>query len=146
MNKLCSIACLLLLSLAGFAQAQEVSLRVEISGLAEVQGTVFVSVYDNEDDWLGEETVVTETVDITTALQENLVVTELSLPPGDYAVSLFYDENDNGKLDSNFIGIPKEPVALSNNAKPKFGPPKYKDAVFTLGAEGVIQRIAIESI
>lgn len=146
MIKLRSLACFLLVSLAGFAYAEDVSLRVEITGLAEVQGTVFVSVYDNEDDWLGEATVVTESVDITSALQEDAVVAELSLPPGDYAVSLFYDENDNGKLDSNFIGIPKEPVALSNNAKPKFGPPKYKDAVFTLGAEGTIQRIAIESI
>ncbi len=50
------------------AQAQEATLRVEIAGLAEVQGNVVVSVYDNEDDWLGEGVVVTETVDIATAL------------------------------------------------------------------------------
>ena len=68
------------------------------------------------------------------------------LPPGEYALSIFYDKNDNGELDTNFIGIPKEPVALSNNARPSFGPPKYKDAVFTLGDETVVQRISIESI
>ena len=59
---------------------------------------------------------------------------------------MFYDANNNGKLDTNFIGIPKEPVALSNNARPKFGPPKYKDAVFAVGAEPVIQRNDIEAI
>ena len=67
-------------------------------------------------------------------------------PAGDYAISLYYDENNNGTLDSNFIGIPKEPVALSNNARPKFGPPKYRDAVFALEAGGTTQKITIESI
>ncbi len=128
------------------AQAQEATLRVEIAGLAEVQGNVVVSVYDNEDDWLGEGVVVTETVDIATALVDGVVVADITLPAGDYAISLYYDENNNGTLDSNFIGIPKEPVALSNNARPKFGPPKYRDAVFALGAAGTTQKITIESI
>ncbi len=49
---------------------------------------------------------------------------------GTYAVAAFHDENDNGKLDSNFIGIPKEGTAASNGARGSFGPPKFKDAQF----------------
>ena len=146
MTRLTVLLGFILTVFASVAAAEDSSLRIEISGLADVEGTVFISVYDNEDDWLGEQTVSTTKVEITDALVEDLVVADIALPPGEYAVSLFYDENANGKLDSNFIGIPKEPVALSNNAKPKFGPPKYKDAVFALGEEGVTQRIAIESI
>lgn len=50
-----------------------------------------------------------------------------SLPEGDYAVLLFWDENDNGRLDRNFIGIPSEPIALTNDYRPK-GPPSFQRA------------------
>ena len=53
------------------------------------------------------------------------------IAPGDYAVAVFHDENSNGKLDRNFMGIPKEGVGASNDAKGKFGAPKFDDARFT---------------
>ena len=146
MNIRSALLALILFAGAAAASAEEATLRVEIVGLENVEGKVIISVYDNEDDWLGKGAVVTETVDIVSARVDGLVVTELNLPTGNYAVSLFYDENDNGQLDSNFIGIPKEPVALSNNARPRFGPPRYRVAVFALEADGAIQRITIESI
>ena len=37
------------------------------------------------------------------------------IPPGIYAVKLHIDENENGKLDTNFLGIPKEQYGISNN-------------------------------
>ncbi|MFT6958629.1 MAG: hypothetical protein ACJAYC_003649 [Halieaceae bacterium] len=128
------------------ATADTTLLRVEVTGLEDAEGSLYISVYDSDDTWLGKDTVLTREVVIVDALQENVVCVELNLPPGQYALSIFYDKNDNGKLDSNFIGIPKEPVALSNNARPKFGPPKYKDAVFTLGSEAATQNISIEKI
>jgi uncharacterized protein (DUF2141 family) len=50
------------------------------------------------------------------------------IQPGTYAVSVFHDENSNGRLDTNLIGIPREGVGASNNAKGHFGPPKFHDA------------------
>jgi uncharacterized protein (DUF2141 family) len=38
----------------------------------------------------------------------------------------FHDENSNGKMDTNFMGIPREGVGTSNNAKGHFGPPKIR--------------------
>ena len=49
---------------------------------------------------------------------------------GEYAVSVFHDENANGKLDRNLVGIPKEGVGASNDAVEKVGPPKFDDARF----------------
>ena len=126
--------------------AETASLKVELSGLAEVEGKIYIAVYDSSDTWLGDEVVASQAVDIVSSRIDQLVHAELTLPPGDYAFSIFYDVNGNGELDANFIGIPKEPVALSNNARPKFGPPKFKDAVFTLGADGVTQQLSIEAI
>ena len=64
-----------------------------------------------------------------------VVTTSFEVEPGEYAISVHHDDNDNGKMDTNFIGIPKEPTGLSNGAVPKFGPPKYKDAAFRVGNE-----------
>lgn len=122
------------------------TVRIELSGLAEAQGNVYIAVYDSEDSWLGEDTVLQRKVAIAEALDGDFVLAELQLPAGEYAVSIYYDINGNGDLDTNWIGIPKEPVALSNNARNRFGPPKYEDAVFTLGAETVVQKISIESM
>jgi len=47
------------------------------------------------------------------------------------AVSVFHDENGNGKLDRNFIGMPKEGVGASNDAVGTLGPPKFDDARFS---------------
>ena len=55
-----------------------------------------------------------------------------NIPKGTYAVSIFHDENNNGKLDTNFFGIPNEDYGCSNNAKGFMGPPKWQDAKFKL--------------
>ncbi len=59
-----------------------------------------------------------------------------NLSPGDYAVMLFHDENGNGKMDSNIVGIPTEGYGFSNNAKGSFGPPKFSAMKVTVGADG----------
>jgi uncharacterized protein (DUF2141 family) len=128
------------------AAAVETTLLIEITGLQKASGNLYIAVYDSDDTWLGDDTVLEQQVAIEEARLEDLVCTELDLPPGEYALSIFHDTNDNGKLDTNFIGIPKEPVALSNNARPRFGPPKYKDAVFVVGDEPLTQRISMEKI
>lgn len=63
---------------------------------------------------------------------------------GRYAVAVWHDTNSNQKLDTNFVGIPKEPVGSSNNAKGQFGPPKFKDAAFDYRPPSVRQTIKIE--
>ena len=54
------------------------------------------------------------------------------LPAGDYAVSLFHDRNRDGKLNTNFLGIPKEPFGFSNNPRVMFGPPSFDESHFSL--------------
>lgn len=56
------------------------------------------------------------------------------LPAGEYAVSIAHDENNNGQLDTSWIGIPREGVGASNNPRPRMGPPRYRDAKFNVGA------------
>ena len=54
------------------------------------------------------------------------------VPHGTYAVAVLHDENGNGKMDTNLVGIPKEGGGASNDAKARFGPPKFDDAKFVI--------------
>jgi uncharacterized protein (DUF2141 family) len=63
--------------------------------------------------------------------------------PGTYAVSAFHDENSNGKLDTNFMGIPREGIAASNDARGRLGPPKFNDAAFKVSGDQVNLKITI---
>jgi uncharacterized protein (DUF2141 family) len=57
----------------------------------------------------------------------------LQLPPGDYAVLVFHDENDNGVLDKGAFGIPTEGYGFSNNAEGFFSAPSWHAAGVTIG-------------
>ncbi len=61
-----------------------------------------------------------------------------SLTPGSAAVRLFHDENKNGKLDTNFFGIPTEGYGFSNNPRSRFGEPPQEDRLFELRADTTI--------
>ena len=52
------------------------------------------------------------------------------IPAGTYALVVLHDENMNGKVDTNWIGIPKEGYGFSNDAKASFSAPSFKDASF----------------
>jgi uncharacterized protein (DUF2141 family) len=51
---------------------------------------------------------------------------------------LFHDENGDGRLDTNVLGIPREGVGVSNNKIRSFGPPKWDDAKFALKGDLVL--------
>ena len=55
------------------------------------------------------------------------------LPAGRYAVNAFHDENDNGDLDANVLGIPKEGYGFANDPPTSFGPPDFEEAAVTVG-------------
>lgn len=59
-----------------------------------------------------------------------------NIEPGNYALFIYYDENNNGRIDKNFIGIPTEPLGFSNRYAPK-APPSFSRAAFTIGDEPV---------
>jgi uncharacterized protein (DUF2141 family) len=57
----------------------------------------------------------------------SVVVTYKGLKDGVYAVAAIHDENGNGALDTNFIGIPTEGVGVSNNPR-LMGKPQFDEA------------------
>lgn len=66
-----------------------------------------------------------------------------NIPYGTYAVRLFHDANDNGELDPNYMGIPKEAYGFSNDARDRFGPPSFDEAAFVLDADSLTTTINV---
>ena len=99
------------------------------------KGIALVGIYDKKENFgkakvnkkLNTEKVLTGAV---TQIVNQKGIVKLDIPFGSYVVSGFQDFDGNGVISGNFIGIPKEPFGFSNNAKGKFGPPKWDDAVF----------------
>ena len=153
-----STYCFSILALAGGlyskAAAQspdaEASLIVEVVGFTNATGNATLALFASEDDFkstdmrkdrkdvlkyfrslqdaqivgVGKDMVATFKVD--------------KLNPGDYAAFAFHDKNRNGKVDSNFIGVPVEPISFSNDVRPQILPipksPTWEAISFTVKA------------
>lgn len=67
--------------------------------------------------------------------------TVTDVPHGTYAVRLYHDEDDDGELDTNLVGVPQEAFGISNNARGSMGPPDFQEAAFTLDADSLSMSI-----
>ena len=65
------------------------------------------------------------------------------VPFGEYAVAVLHDEDLDGVLGRGLFGIPTEGAGKSNNPTPRFGPPRYEDARFTLSSKKLALEITI---
>ncbi|MFZ6708320.1 DUF2141 domain-containing protein [Undibacterium sp. TC9W] len=116
-------AALAMVAVTGMAQAAE--LTVEVTGLKSAKGKVMVAVYDKSENFMKQPYKVAA-VD---AQADKVKLLIAGLPAGDYALSVFQDENSNGKLDSNPLGMPVEPYGFSNDAAGNYGPPSFAQAL-----------------
>lgn len=119
----------------GLAQAQKVNLTVEMSGFKTNDGIVRVGLYNSEETFL-KKTVKSLPIEIKDGKAKAIFA---GIDKGEYAVSIYHDENNNGMLDRNVMGIPTEGYASSNDAKGFMGPPAYSDAKFTVQANASIK-------
>lgn len=137
MSTLVKILIMLAIKAAFFGMQNVTShdITVNISGLESNDGKILIGLYDEENKFLKDrfKDAIGE-ID-----QEKSTITFTDIPEGTYAISFIHDENDNGKMDTNFMGIPKEDYGCSNNAKGFMGPPKWKDAKFELKSDKTIE-------
>ncbi len=131
------ISCVSLLAQEPTAEGKEIT--IETYNADSDEGMVFIALYNKEDHFL-KKPVFRESTAIANGKSE---VVFKNILPGVYAVSVYHDENNNGKLDTNFIGVPKEATGTSNNAPARFGPPKWKDAKFEVKNEAIKLKIKL---
>ncbi len=110
-----------ILHVSSYAQ---VDVTIEINNLSNNKGKVLLEFYD------GDKKVIAR---VKGNIENNSCFISVNdLNPGRYAFRYFHDENNNEKLDTNWMGIPKEGFGFSNNALGTFGPPAFEKWIFEL--------------
>jgi uncharacterized protein (DUF2141 family) len=99
------------------------TLNVLVKGLsADKKYTLYIQLLNASHKTIQQKRVPIETSELTVSFEK--------LPKGKYAVRYFQDENGNGKMDKNILGIPKEGWGYSNDARDNMSAPKIEDALF----------------
>lgn len=114
-------------------QAQN-RLEVIVKNVKDATGTVRVGLFTDEITFL--KTAVAGKV--VKATEGEISAVFENVPAGTYAVSIIHDSNENGELDSNLFGMPKEGFGFSNDAMGTFGPPSFDKAKFAISSPVVV--------
>jgi uncharacterized protein (DUF2141 family) len=105
-------------------------LTVRVSQLRNARGRVAVALFASPSDFPDQKRALAG--QLAKIDKGRAAVTFTGLKPGLYAVAVLHDENDNEKMDFNFLGMPLEGYGFSNDASAPFGPPSFEAAAFKL--------------
>lgn len=125
-----------------YAMGQKTELEVVFTDIRSDKGRIWVSLYKNAEGFPSVGVKAFQKENIAASTKGASVIFK-DLPTGEYAVSCYHDENADGHLSTNFLGLPVEGYGASNDAPARFGPPKYEDARFTLplGGKRIVVRL-----
>lgn len=118
---------------AGGAGAVQVDLQT-----AQTGGQLVLALFANEDDWKKNRNAVR-----TLKIQPGQTARFEGLAPGRYGIMAFHDKNSDNQLNTLPIGLPTEPYGFSNNARGRFGPPRWNAASFEVRSTTVRQSIRL---
>jgi uncharacterized protein (DUF2141 family) len=109
------------------------ALRIEVAGVRSNKGTLGCSLHIDGEQFPGASRIIGGGQEHL-ANGGSVMCAWDELPAGTYAISVFHDENDNGKLDTNIVGAPVEGYGVTNNITYPMGPPKFDESKFDVAA------------
>ena len=118
-------------------------LTIDVHGVRSGDGRVYLAVHGQatKDTFPSGEALVEGLRAPAKAGTMRFVVADLA--PGRYALSAFHDENDNGELDTNLLGIPSEGYGFGNDASAAFGPPSFEAAAVDVDAASGVTALTL---
>jgi uncharacterized protein (DUF2141 family) len=111
-------------------QKNEIILTIRVTGARNANGTVRVLLFRGPDGFPADGTKVFQAQMVKIETDGNTAQCIFSVPRGEYAAVVFHDENGNGKMDKNLVGVPKEGYGFSNDPGRKMRPAKFEEARF----------------
>ncbi|MEO0769337.1 MAG: DUF2141 domain-containing protein [Cyanobacteria bacterium J06649_4] len=122
---------------ASVTGAQAATLSVNIDNLETTEGAVGCALFNIPDGFPNDYISVPN--QLVQPQANGTAYCEFSnVPPGTYAVSVMHDLNGNLRLDTNFLGIPREAWGVSNNVRPALSAPSFDSAKFSMNGNKVI--------
>ena len=129
MRTLLLLALLTSISTSIFAQ----TLTVELDNIRNNKGVIYLTVYETEDTWLDEDVEDYEFIFPKENISNNkLTVSIDSIKSGYYGIAVLDDEDEDGEMQNNFIGFPREGFGFSRNVKVRLFKPKFEECVFEI--------------
>ena len=104
--------------------AMAAAVKINFTNTLQKKGKIYFGVFDNASAFPKGRPFTSGSLSVA---GESEITTLIDLAPGEYAISVFLDENNNGKLDQNFLGIPTERFGFSANPRILTGAPSYHD-------------------
>ena len=130
-----------LLLTAGLTPAAAATLTVNITDVEDIDGVVRIAVCDRKH-FTEAQCAYKGSAPANADGQASVTIHDI--PPGVYAVQAYADTNNNDRLDTNWIGWPKEGMGFSNDAQMHHGPPSYDDAAIKLSEPGGTIRFSMQ--
>jgi uncharacterized protein (DUF2141 family) len=118
------------LPVLAFAQPPCPGIHVKILDIRNSTGTVACALFESPEGFPNEFLRFATNIMIIKIRKSQARCDFEDIPPGTYAMAVVHDENMNGKLDSNWVGIPMEGYGFSNDAKAFLGAPSFTAASF----------------
>lgn len=137
--KLVLILACSLFSTVSIAQEKMNTIKVIVTNIQSNNGDIKIGLYDNQNHFLEK---VYKSIDVK-ATEGTVEATFENIPNGEYAISLYHDEDNNNELNKRFFIIPIEPYGISNNAKEMYSAPSWEKAKFSLLNQHLIQKISL---
>jgi uncharacterized protein (DUF2141 family) len=111
---------------------------ISLNGMKNTNGKVNVALYNSSASFNDPNQAYRELfLDCTGG---TMVISIDSLVQGDYAFAIFHDENNNQQIDQNWLNIPTEGFAFSNNAMGTFGPPNWTQSKFSIPISSTVNQ------
>ena len=119
------------LTAVAFAQSSSCpGIHVKVLNIRNSTGTVDCALFDSPDGFPIEALNSAMNVMVIKIRKTEARCDFEDIPPGTYAITVIHDENMDGKLDTNWLGIPKEGYGFSNDARALLGAPSFSAARF----------------
>ncbi|OSZ79751.1 hypothetical protein CAP36_00350 [Chitinophagaceae bacterium IBVUCB2] len=130
-----ALACVVIL--ASFRPMADAGIKVNITNLRSNKGHVLISLFKDGEGYPDKPEKAFKKAKLA-IINKNATLLFEGLPAGTYAIAILHDENDDAKMNTNMLGLPKEGYGFSNNVMGAFGPPAYNKASFKFTANAVI--------
>jgi uncharacterized protein (DUF2141 family) len=118
------------------------ALRIILSGFNDDRGHAMVALCNTKENYAGRKSHYKGAVASIVKGRAEAVFSDI--PYGFYAVKAFHDENDDNELNTGAFGLPSERYGFSNNARGRFGPPKFEDAGFSFNSAEMLVQITLK--
>ena len=123
-------AMLMVFTPKGFSQEQG-TLTLIIDSVPSTKGSLYIALYKRSADFLKDEGIfIGDVVKVTQAGKQEWVRENLDYDQ--YAIAIYHDVNDNGEMDKNLWGVPKEPYAFSKKEPSKWRSPAFEEVAFRM--------------